>query len=174
MKTLFLIIFLSLNIFAQNKLLLLMGDSEKLTLLYSDYFTSDITGWSGAGSGVAHYSSDWNSIGRVGVLRDSATATSNARFYVSQAMTAGNTYRVKYDYYLPSTNTDCNEIRIYLSGAQSIELTNNTTTNTWVSTTEDFTPLVNYTLLLFQAEGGGNITIGDKIYIDNVELYLVE
>ncbi len=141
--------------------------SEELT---NNNFTSDITGWLGNASGVYHYDSDWNSIGRTNVLQDSATATSSVFVYQLQTFTAGIVYRITYDYYIPSVNTTIAGVKVG-SNAEYYEASLNNTLDAWTSVSITFTATGNGTSFRFyplDAAGANNMTVGDLIYFDNI------
>jgi hypothetical protein len=147
----------------------------ELGAVLEDDFTSDITGWTGLVSGVIHYDGDWNSIGRVNVLQDSATGTASP--YIKSPtftdLTDGVTYRLSYRYYIPSSNTTTAGIIPQVRNTIST-LTERTVTDSWTYVTEDFISPVGAqtTVRFFQSDGaaGTTVTVGDIIYIDDFSL----
>ena len=134
-----------------------------------DDFTLGISGWNPTNSKVVHYDSDWNSIGRINVLLDSATATANALVYIN--FTTSATYRLTYDYYIPSANTTTDGIQAF----SGVFLTNRTGVNSWITVSEEFAGTGYTTIRFYQTDGGARttITIGDLVYIDNFKLELI-
>lgn len=147
-------------------------------LVSNGTFTSNITDWSGSISTAKWYNTNWNAITSLpsSCLLDSATGTSSVR--VSQSLASplevGKTYRITFDYYLPSTNTTVNGIRPEDYVASTDYFTGiKTVTNTWTSVSVDYIADQANDDIEFKMwvnAGTTGVTVGDKFYIDNVSL----
>ena len=154
-------------------------------LISNTDFTSDITDWAGNISTAFWYDSDWNSIGESGtasipVLLDSATGTSTVRVSIDliSNLEASKTYKLEFDYYLPTTNTTADGLRAedYYGSTQYFTPIL-TTTDAWTHYNDTFVAEevkdgLDFKLWYYNVDTWGttNITVGDKFYIDNVSL----
>ena len=142
----------------------------ELANIIADDFTSDITGWLGSASTTYHYNSDWNSIGRVNVLQDSATGTANVRTSQTvSAMTIGESFRLTLDYYVPSGNTTTDGVYVSDGGGTTTEIWN--VQNVWTSIEWNQVAEAAVTSWRFYQIDGtarNTITVGDLMYLDNV------
>ena len=164
----------NLDLNGANRVALDIDNDFELVSLINDPFTSDITGWTGGGGNSVpiHYSSDWNSIGRVNALRDSAIDVSIVRTsFGSLDIKGGRTYKLTYDYYVPSSNTTTNGIKARF-GTNNY-LTNQTVLDTWTTVSEISTPpndAMDFRIHFTVNNATSGITVGDLIYFDNVFL----
>lgn len=137
-------------------------------------FGSNITGWSVSNSVAFWYNTDWNAVSRVNALLDSATTTSSNTVSFPTTFVNGVRYKITYTYYIPSTNTGTVQIAPRFIGGSNPYLTVRATLNAWTTVTEYHTAAAAYTSIAFyHLNSGGSassITVGDKIYIDDVSI----
>ena len=111
-------------------------------------------------------------MGRVNVLLDSATATSTVAPYQLINVVTGETYILYYDYYIPSSNTTTVKLTPRFGAGDLFDT--QAITDTWTSVIDTATVTSDKGDLRFlQADvtpSYTNVTVGDKIYIDNVKL----
>ena len=140
------------------------------TLVFSDDFTSDITGWLGFQSVSKHYQTDYNSVGRVNVLIDSATGT-NALVINSTigTLTNGKAYKLEVRYYIPSSNISTNKITPVLR-EPGLTLAKQLVIDDWTFVTIYFISGGQTDIRFIQDESATN---DDIIYIDDVAIYEV-
>jgi len=146
--------------------------SDTTEIMINDPFTSDITGWAQSNGIVEHYTVDNLGIGRVNALKDSATTTTTVRTTFTVPFVVGRTYKVLYDYYVPSSNTTVDGVRARFGSGD--QLTNYTTTDVWTSTSEIITATTTQSgFRLYQTDGGLLVgqTAGDVVYYDDVIVY---
>lgn len=174
MKTIFLVIMFAFIAYGQGDPLILFYSEEADTLseelLLNTTFDANTTGWGQAASIIKHYSSDYNSVGKVNTLLDSATATANAYTRQLVTITSGKSYYLVYSYYIP-INTTTNGI-IARFGTGDL-FTNRLVVGAWTTVSEIKTATSDRgDIRFYQTVAGGlsGITAGDKIYIDNVSL----
>ena len=136
------------------------------TAIFYDDFTSDVTGWAGVNSTPLHYTSDYNSVGRINVLLDTITTTSVTVWAFASPVLDAVPLRITYDYYIPSSNSHVDGLKVRLGG-QYGDIQN--TVNSWTSVTEfissDGSDYVRFVAYDGVAIGG---VAGNVFYVDNV------
>ena len=92
-------------------------------------------------------------------------------------LTVGNCYRIRFDYYLPSANSDVNGVKFDESGGGAVILANGTTTDAWTSVDQYVNSSGSGTLYLRAMDDGSTTTNdagGDDVfYVRNVRIEAV-
>lgn len=134
-------------------------------------FTSNTTGWTQSGT-LTWVGTDVG--GRSGTAKLTADATGNRAMLPTSAMglTVGIPYTLTFKYYIPSTNTTVDGIRVreiggshrWLSSAQVVH-------DTWTDVTVQWTP--QYDTLYFYMTSGAttNCTVNDVVYFDEISIH---
>lgn len=142
-------------------------------LITNGNFDTDISNWSAINSICKYYSFDYNGIGSVNMMLDSATSTNAVGSWQSCVLSNGTLYKLTYTYYIPAGNVSVNGIRArFIDGAgQSLTIRNiigvKTTVSEYFIASGSNLRLVFY--LLYNGDYTG-ITVGDKIYLDDISL----
>jgi len=147
------------------------------TASYTSDFSSGVDSWAAVRSTAA---GNIDSIGgQNDTLRVTIDGSSGVDHYVRRAgsgMTAGKSYRAKFDYYIPSGNSVVDQISVNGAGNE-ITMQYLGTTDSWVTKTIDFdnpynTAVQDFPIIFSGATGGSNVLSGtsaqnDVFYIKN-------
>jgi len=122
-------------------------------------------------------SAPWTcNIDSIGGLNDNLRLTSripvvnvNTYFRRNRTLSAGNSYRVTFDAYIPSTNSEVDDFSTVAFGTSQVNIAGQITLDQWTS--YDVTGTANATALFIRLKGNssGDAT-GDVVYIRNVQI----
>jgi len=144
------------------------GDaSDILSTVYTSDFSAGADGWTTYGRSVVDGNIDGIS-GEDNVLRMTSDATASSTHYArkTNVMTAGKNYLVTFDYYIPSTNTNCDGLTLPNSGYLQCSVL-----DAWTSASANISSVVDSNIFWYMTDGGNLNWDGvntDSVYIKNV------
>ena len=146
----------------------LSGANSDFTATYISDFSSGVDGWTDYNSTLKHYSTDYNSVGRINCILDSVTAISGITLKVLPTpLVASNTYNISFLYYIPSANTTLDGIVVEFRGGATLTLTSDEVTeiDNWALASINFTATGNHVDVRLKPQ---NTTVGDIFYADSI------
>ena len=150
------------------------SDSEKTSLQYASDFTAGADSWLKE-TGVLSITGNIDVGGETDTLRFTLNS-GNSVHYIDRATpttTVGKSYRIMFDYYIPSSNSNADGIRLF-DGAGSAYQGTQSVLDAWTSNSVDIVATVT-DHVRFYAYDGGAITFedaggNDVLYIKNYKI----
>ena len=136
----------------------------------------NLDNWLEGSTSHFYYDSDWNSVGELTSVLDSAIATGVNVFSsrsLEQTLDATKSYIISFRYYVPSANDSTDGIRLRMIGGSHPYYSAFTITDAWTTATQIITGQA-FTHARFYFYQSSDITqdagVGDKIYVKNVSV----
>ena len=151
---------------------LLTHFENMIDLLANGYMDTSVTGWTSGSGTVA-----WSAAGVGGRTNIFKMTITDGGGYVAISQTgltiaSGTEYTYSFKFYVPSTNTTTNGIRMRVGVNYAWVEAGTTATDVWTTVSGTYTPIANQDRVMFYAVDDlseATSTIGDIVYLDDIK-----
>jgi len=113
---------------------------DNLPYTYSSDFSAGVDGWSAVNAAQGTVAAPISIDGTDNALRFTCSTNNADHGMKNGTLTSGKKCKITFNYYIPATNSDLNNIRIFVAGNYFSEYGSYATLDTWTAASVTFTP----------------------------------